>query len=192
MRCKAVNNPLVNALIDLCAVNSLIRALLNLKCVVKRMDKWHNVNTDDDISNLMESFAHFHDSCITEIRYTSGTGINADNAMIFAEPNDVQADFVFQSQWNPKTLVLRFAGIRKMHIVGWQRYYSCEITGCYLKFHNDLISNLDESLIVWADDGGFYPMSFIEKRILSEPDTSFIIAENLAWREAEGYAEYAR
>jgi len=70
-----------------------------------------------------------------------------------------------------------------MNIVGWQRYYSCDIFDCYLAIHNDLIAGLDDNLIVWADNAGFNPKSFCERRLLSEPEVSFIIAENLFWRE---------
>jgi len=148
------------------------------------MGEWHSVNTNKDINNLLEFYHGFHDSCIKEIRYISGAGVNADKSMFFGEAKDRRVEVAFQSQWNPGTIELRFTGMRRMSIIGWQRNYFCDIYGCYLAIHNDLITGLDEKLIVWADNGGFDPKASFEKHTLSEPETSFIIAENLFWREA--------
>ncbi|MCL2678089.1 MAG: hypothetical protein FWE85_03445 [Clostridiales bacterium] len=147
------------------------------------MGEWHSIKSNSDINSLLEFYGGFHDSCIKEIRYTSGAWVDADMAMHMGEQEDWQVDIVFQRQWEPISIELRFTGMRKMNIAGWQRNYYCDIYDCYLAFHNDLITCLDEILIVWADNAGFESKNFSERCIIEEPGASFIIAKNLLWRE---------
>ena len=146
------------------------------------MSNWHEVNTIEDIKGLLEYYEGFHDSCIKELRYTSGAWVDNDRTMVFGESKDRQVDIVFQRQWNPITIELRFIGMITMNIAGWQRYYSCDIYDCYLAFHNDLVATLDGNLIIWADNAGFNPKNLLERDILSESQVSFIVAEKLFWR----------
>ena len=147
------------------------------------MNVWHEINSAKDIDYLFEFYGGFHDSCIKELRYASGAMVTADRAMFFGKSQDRQVDIVFQSQWNPNEIEMRFVGMRRMNITGWQSNYLCEIFGCHLAFHNDLIAGLDDDLIVWSDNSGFNPKQLLDRQILSEPGVSFIIAEKLSWRE---------
>ena len=57
----------------------------------------------------------------------------------------------------------------------WNKINSC--------MHNDLIAGLDDDLIVWADNADFNPKGSLERYFLVEPMTSYIVAEELQWRE---------
>ncbi len=42
---------------------------------------WHEIKNNEDITNFMESVFYFHDSCIKEIKYTSGAYVQENLAM---------------------------------------------------------------------------------------------------------------
>jgi hypothetical protein len=144
---------------------------------------WREINTSEDIRDLMTYYGGFHDACIKDIRYTSGARVDNNGAMGFGESKDRQVDIVFQRQRNPSAIELRFIGMRAMCIAGWQGNYSCEIYDCYLTIHNDLMPNSNDNLIIWADNSLFNPVDLFEIDMLTEPRTSFIVADKLRWRE---------
>ena len=91
------------------------------------MAEWYKIRNIEDINYLLRYYGGFHDSCIKELRYLSGMGVNEDMAMLFGESKDRQVEIIFQRQWAPTTVELRFTGMRIMNIAGWQRYYASEI-----------------------------------------------------------------
>lgn len=72
--------------------------------------------------------------------------------------------------------------MRKYCIAGWQDYYACDISDCYLKIHTDLLSGRDDPFIVWADNEGFSPYDVPDRDLLAEPAASYVIAAELKWR----------
>lgn len=146
------------------------------------MNEWNAVIDDSGIAHLMQSYGHFHDACLTQLCYTSGTYVNEEMAMWFGNPEDSQLSMVFQRQGQPKGIELLFSGMLRMDIAGWQRYYTCDIFNCYLSFHRNLVAGQDDALIVWADNAAFDPKAFVERRILNEPMLSYVIAHTLKWR----------
>jgi len=147
------------------------------------MSEWHEITNAEDIHGLLEFYGGFHDSCIKELKYVSGAEVNNNRALRFGESKDRIVNITLQRQWLPISIELRFVGMRKMNIVGWQRNYFCDIFDCYLAIHHDLVAGLDDELIVWADNEGFNPKNIFDRDILSEPGTSFIVAEKLSWRK---------
>jgi hypothetical protein len=146
------------------------------------LDNWISANTDNEIKTLMDYYGGFHDSCISEIKYASGAFVDSEQSMHMGNAEDRQVEIVFQRQWEPVAIILRFIGMRKMNITGWQRNYSPDIYGCYLSIHNNLIVGLDDNMIVWADDSSFNPKQQLERELLSEPSISYIIADKLFWK----------
>ena len=47
---------------------------------------WNEIKTQDDIIEFMKKFISFHDSCIREIRYISGTYIHEDSMIVDTRP----------------------------------------------------------------------------------------------------------
>ena len=45
---------------------------------------WHELNSQNDIDNFMKETAGFHDSCIVELHYKSGSFVKEDGAMCLA------------------------------------------------------------------------------------------------------------
>lgn len=93
-------------------------------------------------------------------------------------------EMILHSQWN-KPIELRFTGVRKCNIVGWQDNYFCEILGVYMSFHTDLLGKTcDDKLIVWADWDCFNPINYTEEKLISPngKNCTYVIAEKLFWR----------
>lgn len=148
---------------------------------------WHQINTQQDIEELINKYGGFHDSCMVSAEYYSGAGVNNDNSMTFGSSEDRVLKIAFQSQWNPNTIELCFVGVRRFNLIGWQDNYLCDIFDCYMAFHNNLVSGQDIRLIVWADSCGFNPKEIPENKTLNEPMSSFVVAEKLKWRFLEEY-----
>lgn len=145
---------------------------------------WNEIKNENDIESLMDEYGGFHDSCIVSIKYQSGAKVDCNNAMSNGELLEHSVEMVLHSQWN-NPIELRFIGVRKCSIVGWQDNYFCDIFGAYLSFHTDLLGKTrDDKLIVWADFENFNPTNYIEEKLISPnaANCTYIIAEKLLWR----------
>ena len=145
---------------------------------------WNEIKNDIDIENLMKEYSGFHDSCIVSINYRSGAFVNDKGAMANGKLLEHSIEMVLHSQCN-KPIELRFTGVRKCNIIGWEDHYFCDILGAYLKFHSDLLGKTrDDKLIVWADWDGFNPINYTEEKTISTNGkySTYVIAEKLFWR----------
>ena len=147
------------------------------------MNDWKQVETTEDIDELLQTFHGFHDSCITSIRYESGNYVDKDGSMIFAGIHDYELHMIFQSQWDPQTVELCFNGVRQLFLVGLEDNYNNDIYDAYLGFQNDLFPSRfrgPKRMIVWADDSGFDIHDMTGDLI--EPAVTYVIANTLKWR----------
>jgi len=104
---------------------------------------WNEIFTEEDISNLMGLFGDFHDSCIKEIRYVSGAFVN-HNLSMNPVNNMRMVDMVVQRQYrNPMAIVIRFTGVKMLHLAPHDDKYTCEIHGASMFIKNENI--------YWAD-----------------------------------------
>ena len=148
------------------------------------MEDWTPVKTDADIAALMERYAHFHDSCLTQVHYVTGDRTDEERDMCFGGPETKELHMVFHSQWSDQALELCFTGVRQCLLPGWQDDYFSEFWDCHLAFRTDLLlPRREERLIVWTDGAPLDPQETFE--ILREPLPAFVIASGLQWRFAE-------
>jgi hypothetical protein len=104
---------------------------------------WNKINTNEDISSLMQLFGHFHDSCIKEIKYTSGAYVDQNLSMNPVNDKRI-VDIVFQRQYhNPTTIVIRFIEINMLHLTPCDSNYTCEIHGASFFIKNGNIYWVD-------------------------------------------------
>lgn len=143
---------------------------------------WNEVRTQEDIDHLLEIYGNFHDSCIVGLEYTSGACVNENKSMSGGSLESRRLDILFHRQWEPIELMLSFTGVHKFCIVGWKDNCFCDIFGCYLALHRDLIDWRDDSLIVWTDGGNFRPEGPATRILQNGKDYSYVIAKNLSWR----------
>lgn len=147
------------------------------------MNDWKQVETTEDIDELLQTTHGFHDTCITSIRYVSGNRVDKKNSMIFANTNDYELHICFQGQWEPKNVELCFNGVRQLFLVGLEDNYLNDIYGAYLAFHDDLLPSkyrAPKRVIVWADDSDFDIHNMTGDLI--EPAVTYVIANTLKWR----------
>ena len=144
------------------------------------MRKWKDIKTENDISELMETYGSFHDSCIVSLNYQSGNSVDNNKTMNFGSSNEYELNIVFNSQWNPKVLELKFIGVRQMHITGWQDNYMNDIFEAKIAFYDELFTDKTKKLIVWSDYEDFDPLKINSN--LQEPGDTYIIADSLKWR----------
>lgn len=145
---------------------------------------WNEIKNENDIEIIMNEYGGFHDSCIVSVNYHSGAYVDDNGGMANGELLEHSVEMVLHSQWN-NPIELRFIGVRKCSIVGWQDNYFCDIFGAYLSFHTDLLGKTrDDKLIVWADYENFNPTNYIEEKLISPnaANCTYIIAEKLLWR----------
>ena len=145
---------------------------------------WNEIKNELDIETLMNEYGGFHDSCIVSINYHSGAFVDDKGTMAFGGLLEHCIEMILHSQWkNP--IELRFTGVRKCNIVGWEDNYFCDIFGASLNFHSDLLGKTrDDRLIVWADSDGFNPANYTEENPISTDGkhSTYVIAEKLFWR----------
>ena len=147
------------------------------------MDGWTPIRTDADITDLLERYDYFLDSCLVQAHFVTGDFDNG-TGMVTGAPEDKQLRLVFRSQCVETPLELWFSGVRQCLLPGWQDHDSSEISGCRLAIRRDLLlPRRDDPLILWADSAGFDPRAPIE--ILHEPIPAFVIASELKWRFTE-------
>lgn len=140
---------------------------------------WNEVSTQKDADALLRAYGHFHDSCIASVTYQSGASVDSQGAMSFGAPLSYQATVVFQRQWQPAAIELRFSGLRQLHIGGWQQLYTCEIAEASLRFVK-MAPEDKAPVIVWADSDGFCLEG--SSPAAEEPLESYIVAQALKWR----------
>lgn len=148
---------------------------------------WTEVKDESAIKELMSEYGGFHDTCIVSINYNSGNYVNKDRAMGCGDSDEHTISMILHSQWS-KPIELFFSGVRKCGITGFRDSFFCEILGATLEFRTDLLGKTrDDKLIVWADWGGFNPLTYTERYPLNNGhETNYIIAENLKYRFLEG------
>ena len=140
---------------------------------------WNEIKNEIDIENLMKKYSGFHDSCIVSINYHSGAFVDDNGGMANGELLDHSIEMILHSQWN-KPIELRFTGVRKCNIVGWQDNYSCDIFDAYLAFHENLLPGNPDRVIVWSDND-LFDIAKVDNSI-HEPSDTYIVANALRWR----------
>jgi len=143
------------------------------------MGEWKEISSQKDIDELLGLYDGFHDSCIVSVNYRSGAFVDDEGAMHFGNSAQHALSVVFHSQWKGQ-IELCFAGLRQLHLVGWQDKYMCDIFDAHLSFYDELLPGTPSRVIVWADNE-----SFDIKRLdttVHEPSDTCIIANTLKWR----------
>lgn len=142
--------------------------------------EWKTIISQYDINELFEKAYGFHDSCIITANYRTGYKVDSDKTMHFGSESEHELIILFQSQWQPKNIELRFIGVRKTHLTGFQDNYTNELYDAYLKFHSFILPGSKEKLIVRADTD-LFSIDNIEDPI-QEQSYSYVIANELKWR----------
>ncbi|MDE6618720.1 MAG: hypothetical protein K2K13_06820 [Clostridiales bacterium] len=152
----------------------------------QKINEWHEVCTQKDIDDILDTYGGFHDACIVSVNFASGMHVDSANAMHFDEYDTYTLNIVFHSQWSNYALELHFAGLRRLHLVGVQDNYTNEIFDASIKFYDNILPSKYQTparVIVWADRENF-DINDIDSQ-LTEPADTYVIAHSLKWRLIE-------
>ncbi len=146
------------------------------------MENWKEIKTQQDIDDLLDLYDGFHDGCLAKAAFQSGAHVDDQLRMGFGDAEDYTLLVTFERQWRPKTLELKFIGLRRCHLVGYEFNYFALLFEAYLTFVEGLLPGEPKRLIVWSD-APFEPSLPLER--FEEPGESYIIANGLQWKITE-------
>jgi len=142
--------------------------------------RWNQINNQADIEFLLREYFRFHDSCIIAVDYISGAKVNDEGSMCGVSSGcaliirfDSQMPS-FHHQPEKKTLGLKFIGLRRLNLIGYQDNCFPIMSSCFLAFYEDFI--------VWVEDDCFNPENCSGTGLLEAPMSTFAVADRLAWR----------
>jgi len=108
---------------------------------------WHELNSQNDIDNFMKETAGFHDSCIAEMHYKSGSFVKEDGAMCLA--TEPYMYITFHSQ------MANFPAF-EMELGMLDRFAINLNLGYTLEIYNATFEKRDDGFYWYSDENGRY------------------------------------
>ncbi len=133
---------------------------------------WDTIEGFDDITHFLADVSFFHDSCIKQLTYVSGSYVLPDLSMNAA--NDLRKlNVVIQRQCATMTTIeLEFSGLIKLNLEPKDpKHYTSEILGITMYYDGDYIvlSDLESTKADNKQYDGFYVCAeCVRWRILSD------------------------
>lgn len=135
---------------------------------------WKQIKNNQDIADFMARVCYFHDSCIKEIHYLSGSYVDKELSM-YPINDQRRMRVVIQRQYREMTAIeMVFSGLVFARIVPADEDHTCEILDASL-FQT-------EQGICWCDCGS------VSLSNMDSYDGTVIHALELCWREIEAGA----
>ena len=135
---------------------------------------WNEIISQDDLNNFMRLFGGFHDSCLKELKYTSGAYVEK-NLLMHPFNKERVLKVIFQRQYeNPSVVEIEFTGLLRMNLyLEDSDNYTCEITGATMI--------LGDNCIYWCDCDGLSESDF------SNYQGALILSSGVKWRTVDEY-----
>lgn len=128
---------------------------------------WNKINNENDIKSFIDFVHNFHDSCVKEVKYSSGAYVDSDCSMVPVNSTR-KLSIIIQSQYEEvKTIEMMFEGLNFLYLTPYDESFTCEIMNSILLFK--------DGNICWIDDDSF-PDSFINYNGI------IVSAKALFWR----------
>lgn len=134
---------------------------------------WNEINSNEDLSNFMDMHYGFHDSCLKELKYISGSYVN-ENLSMYPINDQRTLNIVIQRQFkDPSVIELEFIGLIYLKMFPNDENYTSEIF--------DATMILKDDCIFWCDCGG------LSEADLETYQGTTICASKVRWRAADEY-----
>ena len=134
---------------------------------------WEIISSNEDVLRFMKKLSCFHDSCIKEIRYTSGAYVDA-NLSMYPLNNDRVLRVVIQRQYEKNSMIeMEFQGLKHFKIFPVDESCTCEILGSTMI--------MKDGNIFWCDCGN------LSESDLDDYIGTIICASTLRWRSIENH-----
>ncbi len=128
---------------------------------------WNEINTEIKLTEFLNRCGNFHDSCLKELRYTSGAFVDK-NLNMSAINGERELYIIIQMQSDVMPVIeIRFSKLIKLNLKPVSPEYTCEILDSSMFF--------EDGKIYWGDSDDFY-----EQR--EQYDGTWICAKKVSWR----------
>jgi hypothetical protein len=133
---------------------------------------WKEISSNEDINSFMEAHYGFHDSCLKELKYISGSYANRKG---MHPVNDLRIlNVIFQGRFKDTDVIeIQFIGLNYLKLYPSDDNYTSEI--------HDATMILKDNYIFWCDCG-----SLSEDDLETYKGTT-ICASRVRWRAADEY-----
>lgn len=129
---------------------------------------WNEVSTQIELDDFIAKFYGFHDSCIKEIKYTSGAYVNEDLSM-YPINDKRKLTMIIQRQFDDCPMIeLEFSGLQYLKLYPIPENYTCEILDSTIIFK--------DGYVYWIDEGNLKINQF------DDYNRTLVCAEKLRWR----------
>lgn len=133
---------------------------------------WNEIITDEDLTVFVNMFYNFHDSCIKEIKYTSGAYVNESLAMSPINKKRVLS-VVIQRQFEETSMIeMEFSGLKHLILSPVDDGFTCEILNTTFSLKNNNFH--------WCDSDCFEVIDLVNF------SGTLICASKLRWRKIDG------
>ena len=132
---------------------------------------WNEIVDEKDIQNFMNKVIFFHDSCIKELRYSSGAYVTSDLNMYPINDKRI-LDIIIQRQFEELPMIeMQFIGLKYLKLFPNDEEYTCEILDSKMFIKDDSI--------YWCDSGDFTENDF------ENYEGTLVCASKFRWRAIE-------
>lgn len=133
---------------------------------------WNEIIDNDTLLSFMEEMGFFHDSCIKELKYSSGAYVADDLAMWPMNDRRI-LNVIIQRQYEENSMIeMEFSRLKFLKLFPVDETYTCEIL--------DSVMILKDDCIYWCDCGD------VSEADLEDYDGTLICASKLRWRAISG------
>ena len=134
--------------------------------------QWRPLSNETDLTELMDLFNGFHDSCVREVHVLSGHYVNDDYWMTVGWETTVRM-FVQRQVPNPSAIELRFDQVVGLRLTPPPPNYDAII------FHATFF--IRDGVFYWADTAEWTPES------AERGDSTWVSARKACWRDASNW-----
>ncbi|SDY91113.1 hypothetical protein SAMN05660462_01199 [Proteiniborus ethanoligenes] len=131
---------------------------------------WKEINSENDINDLLKTFGGFHDGVLREMHLWNDYYVDEDLSMDSGD-GMLNAKVLFQRQGKePSTIEMLFWGVNKINII------STPPNHWYMIFDTTLVYK--DGLYYWAEAGDWE---------IGDNSVTWLSSKNIKWRSVDGW-----
>lgn len=131
---------------------------------------WKELRTQHEIDNFMKEIIGFHDSCIKEIKYSSGAYVETNLSMLPVNTKRTLTVLIQRQFEDISALELEFSELEYISMYPVNPDYTCEIL--------DASFFVKDGLIYWCDNGD------VKEDDIHNYKGTVICSKKVRWRNA--------
>lgn len=131
---------------------------------------WKELHTQHEIDNFMKEIIEFHDSCIKEIKYSSGAYVKTNLSMSPVNTKRTLTVLIQRQFEDISALELEFSELEYISMYPVKQDYTCEILNASFF--------VKDGLIFWCDNGD------IKEDDIHNYKGTVICSKKVRWRNA--------